>query len=103
MLCNLAVLIYLPFKIVGITRKYNRLSLTDKTYRRYHAWMFSDLRARNLESALFHVFFISRRYILTILLIVISNHFLQQILMQFISSTLFIVYLLDSNPFKDPF
>jgi hypothetical protein len=69
MLLNFGVLVYLPFKTFGITRKYVKTYRTGYTYRRKYNWMFSELRASELWSALFHLCFICRRYVITICLV----------------------------------
>jgi hypothetical protein len=74
MLCNLVILIYLPFKTLGITRKFARLYWTDKQYRNRYNWMFEELRAKKLSSGLFHLFFIIRRYIITLCLVAMPRN-----------------------------
>jgi len=65
-------------------------------------WMFGDLRSRHLKCLCYHLFFITRRFLIALSLVALPENYLFQVLMHSFSSAAFLVYLLDAMPYKEP-
>jgi hypothetical protein len=99
---NLIVLIVMPVLTLLITLKFHKSYHTDWTYRAKYDWMFEEIKGKHRSSALYHFFFIIRRYIITLCLVAMPSNTLFQIYLQVISSSIFFLYLIDTKPFTSP-
>lgn len=94
------VLVVMPVLTLHITLKFNRRYHIDSAYKEKYDWMFEDLRGEDRNSALYHLLFIFRRYIITICLVAMPSNTIFQIYLQVISSAVFLLYLIYTQPFS---
>ena len=98
---NLGVLIVMPFILGNLAMKFYKSYHTDWAFREKYDDIFSEFKGGNKFSMLYYTFFTLRRYAIALCLIALPDIFLFQIYLQVISSSLFLIYIMDAKPHKD--
>ena len=93
---NLGILIVMPFTVVYIAMQFHKKFDSDWSYRRKYDNIFSELKGRSKLSMLYFTFFTLRRYAIALYLIAMPDNFLFQIYLQFLSSSIFLAYILGA-------
>ena len=98
---NCLILAGMVIITIKMSLYYQKNYKTDTIYRRRHRWMFGELEGKKLICALYHVFFILRRYFLVVCLIAFPSKYGLQIFFTVHGSLFFLLYLSHSTPFID--